>query len=173
MWWIRRCFIWLTRAHKCQGFGIQSPTDYAFVREVINQHTPYYAYETFVEDDWLTRKLGRLYFRLANLRQPHHMVRDSYARYWKAGCRTMTLIEPAADTGVIELARLTVDDDVDAMLSRCDANSVLVIEGIYRNWERWHMLQNDKRVGTTFDLYYCGLLFFDKHRYGHKYKVNF
>ena len=45
MLFIRRWLVWLSRIHRVWGFGIQSPTDYAFVRYVVNEHWPYYAYE--------------------------------------------------------------------------------------------------------------------------------
>ena len=34
-------------------------------------------------------------------------------------------------------------------------------------------IEQDERVGTTYNLYYCGIVLFDKQRYGHHYKVNF
>ena len=46
-------------------------------------------------------------------------------------------------------------------------------EDIWRDWQRWHDIEQDERVGTTYDLYYCGIVLFDKQRYGHHYKVNF
>ena len=67
---MNRYLVWLSRIHCCRGFGIQSPTDYAFVRYVVNEHWPYYAYDVLRDDDWLREKLGRLYMRLANWRQP-------------------------------------------------------------------------------------------------------
>ena len=73
---LKRYFIWFSRIHQCRGFGIQSPTDYSFVRYVINEHWPYYAYDQLDWDDWLTSKLGRLYFRLANWKQPSMMIQD-------------------------------------------------------------------------------------------------
>ena len=84
---LRRWLIWLSRIHRCRGFGIQSPTDYAFVRYVVNEHWPYYAYDSLPDDPWLTSKLGKLYFRLANWRQPTVMLADRYQSYWQAGCR--------------------------------------------------------------------------------------
>lgn len=68
---LTRIWVYLSRLHRSLGFGIQSPTDYAFVRYVINEHWQYYAYQQLDEqdDNWLRRKLGRLYFRLANWRQ--------------------------------------------------------------------------------------------------------
>ena len=81
---LKRCLVWLSRIHRCRGFGIQSPTDYSFVRYVINEHWPYYAYQQFNSDDWLVEKLGHLYFRLANWRQPTQMLVDEYQQYWLA-----------------------------------------------------------------------------------------
>ena len=168
----KRYFVWLSRIHKCRGFGIQSPTDYSFVRYVINEHWPYYAYEQFDGGDWLTCKLGRLYFRLANWRQPSMMIQDEYQRYWQAGC-CKTIFVPIINK--VELARVTIEDKAafDELLSRCNENSVIVIEGLWRDWERWHEIEADDRTGITYDLYYCGIVFFDKTRYKHNYKINF
>ena len=82
-----RWLVWLSRIHCCRGFGIQSPTDYAFVRYVVNEHWPYYAYDVLHEADWLREKLGRLYFRLANWRQPTVILSDDYQQWWHAGCK--------------------------------------------------------------------------------------
>jgi hypothetical protein len=34
-------------------------------------------------------------------------------------------------------------------------------------------VERDVRTGVTFDLYYCGIVFFDKKRHKMNYKVNF
>ena len=67
-------------------------------------------------------------------------------------------------------------EDVDSsfeLLDKCDEQSVLVVEGIYRDKKRWSALINDMRIGTTFDLYYCGIVLFDKRPYKHHYTINF
>ncbi len=168
----KRFFVWLSRIHRCRGFGIQSPTDYSFVRYVINEHWPYYGYEQLEGNDWLTNKLGRLYFRLANWRQPTMMLVDDYQRYLQAGCNKTTF---APIINKVELARVTIDDKDgwEVLLSKCDNQSVIVVEGLWRNWERWHEIEADERTAITFDLYYCGIVFFDKTRYKHNYKINF
>ena len=169
---LKRYFIWLSRIHKCRGFGIQSPTDYSFVRYVINEHWPYYAYDQLDGEDWLTSKLGRLYFRLANWRQPSMMIQDEYQRYWQAGCRKTNFVP---NINKVELARVTIEDKAafDELLSRFDELSVIVVEGLWRDWERWHEIEADDRTVITYDLYYCGIVFFDKTRYKHNYKINF
>ena len=173
---IKRKFIWLCRfPHSC-GFGIQSPTDYAFVREVVNEHGAYYAYQKFRElnVDSLHKKLGKLYFRLANWRQPSMMIQDMYESYWKAGCRS---IQWTSTLTCLELGRMTLEgnyhESFRQICDMADSHSVLVIETIYRDWDFWREVERDARTGVTFDLYYCGIVFFDKSRYKKNYKVNF
>ena len=169
---MRRLLVWLSRIHQCRGFGIQSPTDYTFVRYVVNEHWPYYAYDAFPHDDWQRRKLGRLYFRLANWRQPSAMQPDDYQTYWQAGCRKTRFLP---DVAKVELARVDIDDHegFEALLARCDEQSVVVVEDISRDWVRWHEMERDTRCGTTFDLYYCGIIFYDLGRAKHNYQINF
>ena len=73
-----RFLVWLSRIHKCQGFGIQSPTDFDFVRSVVNEHDAYYAYDELKADNWMQRKMGELYLRVANWRQPATILTDDY-----------------------------------------------------------------------------------------------
>lgn len=154
------------------GFGIQSPRDYAFVRYVVNEHWPYYAYSEFPETDWMTDKLGKLYFRLANWRQPTTMKRDSYEFYFQAGHNHIAF---TSESDHVELARVDIEsyDDYEKVVQNATDTSLLVVEGIHRDWSRWHSIEKDGRVGTTFDLYYCGIVFFDQDRYKHHYKINF
>ena len=169
---LRRLLVWLSRIHQCRGFGIQSPADYAFVRYVVNEHWSYYAYGALPADDWQRRKLGRLYFRLANWRQPSAMLPDDYQPYWQAGCRKTRFLP---DVAKVELARIDIDDyeGYESLLTRCDEQSVVVIEDISRDWSRWHTMERDTRCGTTFDLYYCGIIFYDLGRAKHNYRINF
>ena len=169
---LKRCLVWLSRIHRCRGFGIQSPTDYSFVRYVINEHWPYYAYQEFNSDDWLVEKLGQLYFRLANWRQPTQMLVDEYQQFWQAGCRKTTF---SYNINKVELARIDVEDTdgCERLMGKCDSHSVLVVEGIWRNRAFWHQIEQDARTSITFDLYYCGIVFFDTSRYKQQYIINF
>ena len=169
---IKRWGVWVRRVHRCRGFGIQSPTDYSFVRYVINEHWPYYAYDELYSSDWLEEKLGRLYFRLANWRQPDQMIADEYQPYWQAGCKKTSF---SADIEKVELARVTIEDhdQWEKLLAKCDRQSLVVVEGIWRDWDRWQMIENDERTSITYDLYYCGIVMFDKSRYKHNYIINF
>ncbi len=164
-------FVWLMRISHCRGFGIQSPADYWLVRYVINEHWPYYQYAQIgCRDDWLTRKLGRLYFRLANWRQPSVITSNSYGEYLHAGCRKAVFGEAT------ELVLLPVDECrqlLPQLFDKMGDKSVLVVEGIQDDKVLWHDIVADQRAIITFDLYYCGIVLFDKKRTKQKYIINF
>lgn len=176
---MKKFWIWLSRLNCCRGFGIQSPTDYAFVRYVVNEHWPYYAYDELdsLAHNTTERQLGRLYFRLANWRQPTVMLRDRYEAWWQAGCRRMRITDTPDEVTdgpeAFQLMRIAVEDDADALIQRAGNDSVLVVEGIHRDKVRWKHIQSCARVTITFDLYYCGIVLFDSRRYKHHYRVNF
>ena len=164
--------IWLRRIGHCRGFGIQSPSDYWLVRYVINEHWPYYQYEALGRnDDWLTRKLGRLCFRIANWRQPAVIESSAYREYLQAGCRKAVWGESS------ELMVLSLEGDWRSRLSyiynKVSADSVLVVTGLSKARDVWREIVNDERAVLTFDLYYCGIVLFDKKRDKKNYIVNF
>ena len=172
---LKAAWVWISRIGCCRGFGIQSPTDYAFVRYVVNEHWPYYAYAALKADDWLTQKKGRLMFRLANWRQPRLMAADRWQQWWQAGCRKTVFLPSIDDIRRVELAYIDIADTEawQSVADRCNEQSVVVVDNIWQAPQRWHDITEDSRTATTFDLYYCGIVFFDKQRYGRHYKINF
>ena len=172
---LTRLFVWLSRLHRCRGFGIQSPTDYWLVRYVVNEHWPYYQYATLGRgDSWLRRKLGRLCFRLANWRQPQTIVSSDYANYWQAGCRRATMTQEVPPLVELMLTDIGEADRLPGILDgRTDERSVVVVEGVWRDWTAWQRLVNMPQVTVAFDLYYCGLLTFDPKRTKKHYVINF
>ncbi len=170
-------FVWLGRFFHSGGFGIQSPTDFQFDRTVINQHGKYYAYEELGQHDkWLRRKLGLLYFRLANWRQPHVMLDGiGVAEYIKAGCKNTEIMSYSDFSKLerLEMAVLPCVDSVYALFDVCDDDSLIVVEEIKQDKTLWNQLKADQRVTISYDLYYCGLLFFDSKRSKQNYIINF
>lgn len=169
---LKAAVVWLSRIGHCRGFGIQSPTDYWMVRYVINESWPYYQYENLGRgDDWLTRKLGRLCFRLANWLQPSVVDSNDYRAYLQAGCRK-TLFGESSEFVVIPL-----DNDCQERLhnifNKVSSQSVLVVTGISKARRLWRQIVDDDRTGITFDLYYCGIVMFDKKRSKKNYIINF
>ena len=167
--------VWLSRVNHCKGFGIQSPTDYSFVRYVINEHWPYYQYEEVgKDDDWLTRKLGLLYFRIANWLQPKVIMSDGYQDYLQEGCKT-AMFNDQAET--IDLVHLKLNGDyrsrVPNIYNKVNARSVMIIEDIRKDMSFWREVTNDEHTGITYDLFYCGIVMFDKGRHKMNYIINF
>lgn len=164
--------VWLSRIGHCRGFGIQSPADYWLVRYVINEHWPYYQYETIgLNDDWLTRKLGRLCFRIANWRQPSVIESSQFCSYLQAGCHRATFGSSN------EMVVLSLADGGQSQLpyiyNKVKADTVLIVTGISKAKDAWRGIVADEHTGITFDLYYCGIVLFDKKRHKQNYKINF
>lgn len=169
---IQYMFVWLSRISHCKGFGIQSPTDFSFVNTVVNEHWPYYAYEQLGRYDcWKRRHLGLLYFRIANWRQPS-TVYDGMGvmSYLSAGCAK---VHTSSNGDILDMAVVSLAGDVGSVLERCDERSVVLIEDIKTYPDKWKQLVASSCVVISYDLYYCGILLFDRKRIKQHYIVNY
>ncbi len=195
---IEQILVWLWRIRHCLGFGIQSPWAYSFVREVVNEHSPYYAYEeldAMAELGGLSplnRKMGRLYFRIANYLQPSLVLQigqgvEAAESYFRRGCNKSSLVS-VGDVG--DIPTLSSHDKVLVRVSAdatrgFDAGSVqqfardgwmVVVEDIGRDSvakNLWNELKEMQGGFITFDLYYCGVVYFDSKRHKEHFIVNF
>lgn len=181
--------VWASRMHHSRGFGVQSPTDYAFIRYVVNEHWPYYAYGDMLKAHpgigEITRRLGELYFRIANFKQADAIVdlppsKEAYRDYFRAGCRKSAIVHSLDEVSCVELLRMDADGLAEGRFADIKAKAtdgtVVVVEGIKRSRRArklWEAMANDECVGVSMDLYYCGILFFDTKRYKQNYIVNF
>lgn len=193
-YWFKRSMVFMRRFTHSQGFGIQSPSAYRFDREVINAHHPYHAYAdlqlAFPHEDRLTLKLARLYFRIAHATQARQWALCThrnvvYRAYVQAGCRTASLVDVDEVGEVDKIAESDVlvtamEDDLwpmcEAFVSSAHERSMLIVEGIYASKKakmRWKELVNDERTSVAFDLYDCGIVFFDHTKSKQVYIINF
>ncbi|MDE6347502.1 MAG: hypothetical protein K2L60_02285 [Bacteroides sp.] len=144
--------------------------------------------------EYESTKVKRLLFRLVNYVQPATLVDvgtlASSALYLQAGK------EGADYTSASELSELFLESDVPVdflylhdyrrpdfveevfrlCVPRTRRKSLFVIEGIRYTPQMsalWKRMQQDDRVGITFDLYDLGLIFFDKIKIKQDYIVNF
>ena len=196
MYYLERLWIWISRLNCCRGFGIQSPSAYSFVRYVVNEHYPYYAYadlaDSFPQLGKRERKLGEFYFRLANFAQAYQWLCCGSMPHWlapyvQAGCKGTAVvglkeaelhvgISPEHPLVVHLLDPLRAEETYERVLPMLNQKSILVVEGIgYSHHARqlWQKLRHDLRTGVTFDLHYCGLVFFDTVRPKQHYVINF
>lgn len=191
---VQRYLHWLRRIKYCRGFGVQSPSAYRFIRYVINEHYPYYAYDELRKElprlDSLTRKRMELYFRIANYRQAslwldYSRRDDTIATYVGRGCNATQVRR------ITDLRQITADDRIEvlricpsagcealleAALQKTDDHTLFIIEDIgYNDTARrmWQKLLESDITSVSYDLYYLGIAFFDRKRYKANYVVNF
>lgn len=191
---VQRYLHWLRRIKYCRGFGVQSPSAYRFIRYVINEHYPYYAYDELRKElprlDSLTRKRMELYFRVANFRQASLWLdfcerNDVIATYVGRGCHATQVRR------ITDLRQITADDRIEvlricpiagcealleAALQQTDDHTLFIIEDIgYNDTARrlWQKLLESDLTSVSYDLYYLGIAFFDRKRYKANYVVNF
>ena len=96
---------------------------------------------------------------------------DGFQPYLQAGCQKAEFGDSS------ELIRLTLEGDYRTRLAniynKVGRHSVLIVESIGRNRAFWREIIADDRTGVTFDLYYCGIVMFDKKRHKQNYIINF
>ena len=192
IYYIKTICRWFLRCKYSRGFGIQSPSAYSFATNVVNSHQRYPAYAElegeFSKASKAFRKMGRLLFRLAQFWQPSYVVMGDYeyAPYVYAGYPN-TLVRMIDDYYFDEepemrvLVLLDIDwlDDSgirEELLTNASEQMLLVILNIHSDKEKyclWKKLFADERSGVTYDLYSCGIIFFDKSKYKQDFKINF
>lgn len=191
---VQRYLHWLRRIKYCRGFGVQSPSAYRFIRYVINEHYPYYAYDELRKElprlDSLTRKRMELYFRVANFRQASLWLdfcerNDVIATYVGRGChatqvRRITDLQQITADARIEVLRICPTAGCEALLEaalqQTDDHTLFIIEDIgYNDTAKrlWQKLIESDLTSVSYDLYYLGIAFFDRKRYKANYVVNF
>lgn len=182
---------WIHRMGYSRGFGVQSPSAYSFIRYVLTEHYPYYAYDElkmrFKSFDHATKKKGRLYFRLANYAQAshwfdYHLAEQPYAAYVHEGCRKTVFqaIDGKTIPNAFRIARLSMSEDYqavyEALCKVATDDSILILEGINDNKDTkafWKRVQESQKATRTYDLFLCGIIVFDTSKHKHHYIVNF
>lgn len=182
---------WIHRMGYSRGFGVQSPSAYSFIRYVLTEHYPYYAYDElkmrFKSFDHATKKKGRLYFRLANYAQAshwfdYHSAEQPYAAYVHEGCRKTIFqtIDSKTIPNAFRIARLSMTEDYqvvyEALCKVATDDSILILEGINDNKDTkafWKRVQESQKATRTYDLFLCGIIVFDTSKHKHHYIVNF
>src|SRR5574344_88824 len=198
---IRGTLMKCKRLRHSKGFGVQSPSAYSFITEVINEKYPYYAY-SFIDNselpiDKVVKKICFLYLRLANYVQPEIIVNcfpptDCYNKYFSYGCKSCVIMvikdnvtssclaANFVNITTVDILRISLlnecKDIIEFFMNRTTERSVFILENIHENRDtqrQWSNLINNDKTGVTYDLYYLGLIFFDKKRYKQNYIVNF
>jgi len=103
---------------------------------------------------------------------PKVVETDSYQEYFRAGCKNL-VFGPSSELIRIDVSTGDYKTKFRSIYDKVEDDTVLIIEGINRDKEFWQFVKADKRTSITFDLYYCGLVLFDKKRHKTNYIINF
>lgn len=123
-----------------QGFGVQSPSDYCLVRDVLFEHLQYYAYDEQQLKTESERQLWRLRYHFRKAEMIYVSTTDDARKIYE------------------ETASIANND------------TVLVIDGLKdRNAALWKHILRDPRARVTFDLMDRGVIRFDKKRIKQNY----
>jgi len=193
---IREAIARIRRVGSSRGFGIQSPSDYSFVCNIVNCRYPYYAYsdlkQVITGISGRERKKAELLFRIANFLQPDTTINlgmeQWYETYISKACQK-TRIYNSNETGSHNGGRQATDVSRCLMLISCQLTyneqiygrymtdgTILIADGINssdnarRQWER---IANDERSTLVFDLYDIGIVIADTKRSKATYKINY
>ena len=161
-------FVFLKRIRHCAGFGVQSPTDYAFVREVIYERWPYALYAEleahYADTDKFLLKLSQLLLRVSNYAQASQIgiigpLPPVMEAHLKAGCRKSEIVmvkgQKSKDKGQ-EAETL----DIFPFLIATELN------------DQWREYISQEHI-ISYDLYYLGIAFYDEKRYREEHVINF
>ena len=185
---IRLWIIWMMRWRYCRGFGVQSPFAYSFIRYVINEHYPYYAYKKLKKKHKAkgpaTIRCGEFYLRLANYLQPAHVLLcmddDDWRKdYILAGCRCATVSQDAdiRQTQLLITDAEQLDENAKRMMAgNSNERKVIIAENIKKSpfhRKQWHDFAMRDGIDVTFDLYHMGVVFINTGLHKAHYTVNF
>ena len=170
-----RFFTFLKRIRHCAGFGVQSPTDYAFVREVIYERWPYALYAEleaqFYGTDKFLLKLSQLLLRVSNYAQASQIgvignLPPVMEAHLKAGCRKSEIMtvkgQKSKDKGRGE-------GTLDFSPSSLDIFPLLIATELNDQWQEYISQEHI----ISYDLYYLGIAFYDEKRYREEHVINF
>lgn len=188
----------INRLRHNRGFGVQSPSAFYFVTQVLKEKLPYYAYK---EIDRTAESYGtqgkeyyRRLFRVANHFGPQNIIiaeqRKSAAHTALATARRNATITCTDGNSNVPLqsamqcnkgATLVYIGECDnyarcgdTAIQNAATDTIIVIEGIHRDNGRkawWEKAVSNPRTVVTYDLYSAGILLFDKEKQKQNYTL--
>ncbi len=165
MSWLSR----ILRAPRTRGFGVQSPTDYHFIRHVVSQEIPYYAYSQL--EGYTTHlskrevEILRFYLRLANYvqdRSPIYIIGKDVLGNITTELRQKFMTAGSSKSIVHQSSRLPSSITTD---TQC----VLIIENPQ---SAKSLIYDCPYPKVIFDMQDIAVAFCDPKRYKTIYKIN-
>lgn len=149
----------LQRWWQNMGFGIQSKTDYSFLKDVLREHLPYYIYDDlrreYPQFSNKAHRQAQLLFRIC-----YHFRNERILFIGRFNELDRKAIEHASPHNV---------EFADDFYHKIVAN-VIIMSGIYEeNIDRWFALTQGNII--TFDMVDLGIVISNEDRYPEHYKI--
>ncbi len=174
----------INRIRHNRGFGVQSPSAFYFVTQVLKEKLPYYAYgeiDKAAKKSPQGKEYYRRLFRVANYLRPKNIIiagNNNAARTALVAARQNATIIESANTAQLQQALQGQEEATLIYISNCDnyaltcetaiahagTNTAIIVESIHATPQKslwWEQNIKDPRTIVTYDLYSAGILFFD------------
>ena len=177
---VRGFWVFLKRLRHCAGFGVQSPTDYAFVREVIYERWPYAQYAEleakFYGTSSFLLKLSQLLLRVSNYAQASRIgiigpLPPVMEAHLKAGCKKSEILKIAGPSKSPYVGGLPLPSGSPPMQGERGEGLPPLVIATELN-DDWKAYISQEHI-ISFDLYYLGIAFYDEKRYREEHVINF
>lgn len=176
---LRTIIAWLSRLGWRNGFGVQSPWTYSFVRATIyKSHKGDTALKKFEKSlphlPYLDRRVGRLCIDICRRNHFHRaLIATDSIPFLSHYFHFAHVDKVNDDTWQLAVVSLCFPDNVEKIISQATESSVIILTDITPNKELWEKVVRDYRVGITFDIFICGIILFDHNIYKQHYKLGF
>lgn len=193
---IREVIAKIRRTGSSRGFGIQSPSDYSFVCDIVNCHYPYYAYSDLRQATTgiskKERKKAELLFRIANFLQPDTTINlgmeQWYETYISRACKKTRIYnsneiccqnenkqaKDARHCLMLISCKLPYDEQIYGRYMT--DGTILIADGINTDnkaRQQWEAIAKSSHSTLVFDLYDIGIVIADTKRSKTTYKINY
>ena len=182
---LSRLITFIRRIRHCAGFGVQSPTDYAFVREVIYERWPYALYAEleahYADTDKFLLKLSQLLLRVSNYAQASQIgiigsLPPVMEAHLKAGCRKSEIAKmPIQPPSLLPRGGETLDStgvSKNSLPREGWGGAVFPLLIATELNDQWREYISQEHI-ISYDLYYLGIAFYDEKRYTERHVINF
>lgn len=166
---LRRFGYSFVRWGQSHGFGVQSPTAYKFIKDIVRGKNLYYDCQNLSEkhcgEDLHHLAFHSFLLRFSNFMQDRPWAINSLDDIDK------DCISSGSSKASVSVMPLLQSDN---FLRQLDIFSAVVIKDIHfdvASWELWTTIVKSKPDSASFDLYDCGVIFLDHSMQKGSYKV--
>lgn len=186
----------INRVRHNRGFGVQSPSAFYFVTQVLKEKLPYYAYSEIdkaAKNSPQGKEYYRRLFRIANFLRPKNIIiisKSETALTTLSAARHSAIITTIKDgeTALLQQALQEQSEETLIYIGECESyahacetaiahaknSTTIIVESIHATPHKaqwWEGNIKNPRTIVTYDLYSAGILFFDTEKQKQHYTL--